>query len=534
VIQLALHPREVFVGRPRVHRGLLFAAARRAAQALVDDRPNVWVSAERSSGAAAGGSGVNAHRREVPRGGIELDMAGAKPWSCHVRRLSLMVALGAAMFPAVTSAAGLVCLASSRDFYVSPSGSDANAGTSPAAPWKTLTKVDSAALRSGDHVHLEGGATFSEPLAPYAGMAGTSSAPIVFDTYGVGRATLAGGIYLNSVSNLLFENLDVTAADRGVFSSSRGVGARGITLRDVAISDIPLAGISSNNSADSGWLIDGVTISRTGDSGIYFVGSNFTVSRSTIADTGLRASIPFPRHGIYAAGPDPNILDNTITRFSTSGVSLRFQNGAVAGNRISHGARGVSFEDQATVAGTTRIVYNAISDVSDSGIVVARPASESFVVANNTIQAAGTYGIYFQVVPELTIANNIVDVTSSRAALLDVRAPTASYREHNNLWHSVSAMPFYFDGSVRTFSGYRRVSGRGFSDQQVDPLLGRDLVPGRRSPAIDAGSRTVDVSLNYDAGCDGQRFHYCGMAPDLGSNEYPRKRASFGSPGRRA
>ena len=62
---------------------------------------------------------------------------------------------------------------SGSDFYVSPNGSDSNPGTSPDAPWKSLAKVNAAPLLPGDRVHLESGAVFTEPLAPYAGMAGT-------------------------------------------------------------------------------------------------------------------------------------------------------------------------------------------------------------------------------------------------------------------------------------------------------------------------------------------------------------------------
>jgi hypothetical protein len=259
-----------------------------------------------------------------------------------------------------------------RDFYVSPAGSDAAPGTSSRTAWRTLARAESAALRPGDRVHLQGGATFTEPLAPFAGTAGTNSDPIIFDSYGQGRATLTAGIYLNSVSDLAFQNLEVTSTGRGVLSSAAGAGASGITLRDLAISNIPLAGISSNNARDSDWLIDRISISHTGDSGIYFVGSDFTISGSRIVDTGTRSSIGYPRHGIYAAGPAPRIVGNTIASFSTSGVSLRYQNGVVVGNRITGGARGVSFEEQASTAGTTRIAHNTISDVSDDRLLIVR------------------------------------------------------------------------------------------------------------------------------------------------------------------
>jgi hypothetical protein len=424
----------------------------------------------------------------------------------------LLVALPAA-HPEVTQAA------SSRDFYVSPEGSDASPGTSPSAPWRTLARVNSAFLLPGDRVHLRGNATFREPLAPRAGTSGTTAEPIVFDSYGSGRAMLAAGIYLNSVSNLDFEALNVTSTGKGIFSSAGGTGAGTILLRDLTISDVPLAGISSNNLADRAWRIQGVRISRTGDSGIYFLGSDFTISDSSIDSTGRDPSIGYPRHGIYAAGPSPTIVNNDITQSSTSGISLRYQNGFVACNRISGGARGISFEEQASSVGTTRIVYNTISNVSDSGIVVARTAIENFVVANNTIQGAGTYGMYFHVVPNLTIANNIVRATAAGAALLSVRAPSSSYSEHNNLWYGGSSTGFYWNGSARTFGAYRTASRQGLADLLRDPMLSPNFGLVSGSPAIDAGSAAVDKSLAYRGLCDAQAFSYCGRAPDLGAAE---------------
>lgn len=420
---------------------------------------------------------------------------------------------------------------STRDFYVSPNGYDAASGTTTSAPWRTLARVDSAPLRAGDHVHLEGGATFRATLAPYAGMTSTEQDPIVFDSYGHGRASLAGGIYLNSVSNLTFEHLDVTSVGKGVFSAAGGHGAQGIVLDDLTISDVPLAGISSNNRSDTDWLVDGVRIARTGDSGIYFLGSKFTIADSTITKTGLRPSIGYPRHGIYAAGPMPTIVDNTITQSSTSGISLRYQDAVVEGNRISGGARGISFEEQATSAGTTRIAYNAISNVTDSGIVVARGAIESFIVANNTIRGSDAYGMYFQVVPNLTLANNIIQATTLNARLLSVRLPSGTYSEHNNLWYGGSDAPFYWNGASRTFTGYRSDSRRGLGDITRNPMLGFNLVPTVGSPALDAGSAIVEPSLKYRGLCDGRSFSYCGRAPDLGSFERAARSARHVRPG---
>ena len=356
-----------------------------------------------------------------------------------------------------------------RQFYVSPDGDDGNSGTSPDHAWRTLARVNAADLLPGDHVHLRGTATFAEPLAPYAGISGTSRSPIVFDSYGRGTATLRGGIYLNSVSDLAFTRLAVRATrGKGVFSSAAGSGAKRIILRDVTISDTPLAAVSSNNRRDADWLIDGVRISRTGDSGIYFVGYGLTVRRSTILDTGLDAGIPYPRHGIYAKGADVTVTRNLIARFSTSGVSLRRESGRVSENRIAGGRKGVSFDDEATAAGTTSIVRNSISAVSDSGIAVASARSERFLLAGNTVVGAGRFGVYLGRVHGVAITDNVVGVTRTATAVLGVRPPARRYFEHDNRWHGAPVNGFVWNGSPGTFARYRRASGQGRSDLVAD------------------------------------------------------------------
>jgi hypothetical protein len=433
-----------------------------------------------------------------------------------------MVGVGVVLVLAAGTFASAGHAATGRDFYISPSGNDSNAGMSPDEPWQTLAKVNAAALAPGDGVHLEGGAVFSEPLAPWAGMAGTRDAPIVFDSYGDGRATIAASIFLKTVSDLTFENLNVAPmTGKGVFSSATGDGVRGITLRSLTISDVPLTGVNSDNPADDSWLIEDVSIRGTGDSGVYFKGSHFVVADSTIIDTGTDASIAYPRHGIYAAGPEATIVDNTIAGFSSSGISLRFQNAFVRGNRISGGTKGVSFDNEATSAGVSMLLYNTISNVSDSGIVVATPASESFVVANNTIVGADKYGIYMQIVPTLTIANNVVVVNSAAGNPLSVRPPSSRYSESHNLWYSGSSTPVVWNGSARTFLTYRSLSGQGDSDLLLDPLLDAELGPNPGSPVIDAGTTAIDDSVDYAPSCDGRPFDYCGTAPDLGSTELP-------------
>jgi hypothetical protein len=67
-------------------------------------------------------------------------------------------------------------------YYVSPTGSDTNAGTSPTAAWGSVAKVDSTSFNPGDEILFQYGSTFHDSLD--ASSTGTAQAPIVYGAYG--------------------------------------------------------------------------------------------------------------------------------------------------------------------------------------------------------------------------------------------------------------------------------------------------------------------------------------------------------------
>ncbi len=91
-------------------------------------------------------------------------------------------------------------------YYVSQSGSDSNAGTSPTSAWRSVRRVDEARLQPGDGVLFEGGATFAdETLMPKG--SGAAGHPIVFGSYGAGSAVLPQGVWFKGLNDLAFEHL---------------------------------------------------------------------------------------------------------------------------------------------------------------------------------------------------------------------------------------------------------------------------------------------------------------------------------------
>ena len=79
------------------------------------------------------------------------------------------------------------------NYYVSRSGDDGNAGTSPALAWRTTARVSASNFQPGDHVLLAGGQDFTGGIWLRANSRGTATRPIVVSSYGSGRATIRSG-----------------------------------------------------------------------------------------------------------------------------------------------------------------------------------------------------------------------------------------------------------------------------------------------------------------------------------------------------
>ncbi|MFR9799531.1 hypothetical protein ACL02U_27105 [Streptomyces sp. MS06] len=101
-----------------------------------------------------------------------------------------------------------------RTFYVSPDGDDRAGGRTPETAWRTLTHADSMRFRPGDVLRLRGGARFPGTFSIGAGDAGDAGKPVVVESYGTGRATIAAsgtrGIEVHDTGGVTVRNLIVT------------------------------------------------------------------------------------------------------------------------------------------------------------------------------------------------------------------------------------------------------------------------------------------------------------------------------------
>lgn len=265
--------------------------------------------------------------------------------------------------------------AANTTYYVDAgSGSDANAGTSEAAAWQTLAKVNAMTFTQGDKILLRAGQQWVEQLKPKG--SGASGNPITIGAYGEGPRPIvdgrnvpgggAGGaaVLLHNVSHWTVTGLEVvnddgtnnvgTTSSRGrnrsgimVYNTS-GTGKYGIVVRDnyvhsvngcfecsganaqtnggIAVVADTMNGLSNGASSYDGVQILDNIVERVGRTGIvfndnstgflfYFVAQNALSKNVTIAGNRLK---DIEGDGIILNGSVNNLIEHN--RIDTAGL----------------------------------------------------------------------------------------------------------------------------------------------------------------------------------------------------------------------
>lgn len=260
-------------------------------------------------------------------------------------------------------------------YYVDASGgSDGNAGTTEAAAWKTLAKVNATTFSQGDKILLRAGESWVEQLKPKG--SGVSGNPITIGTYGEGPRPIIDGrnvayaragaaaVLLQSVSYWTVSGLEVTN-DNGtnnvgtvakpgqnrsgiVVYNTSGKTRSGIIIRDNYVHDVNgcfvctganpqtnggiaviadvMNGLSNGGSSFAGVQILDNVVERVGRTGIvfndystgflfYFVAQNMLSKSVTIAGNQLK---DIEGDGIILSGSIDNLIE--YNRIDTAGL----------------------------------------------------------------------------------------------------------------------------------------------------------------------------------------------------------------------
>lgn len=348
------------------------------------------------------------------------------------------------------------------DLYVSPSGSDSNAGTSSSAPLKTISKA-SALAKAGTTVHVAAGTyNVSAPSLSNYGIvsstSGTASAHIIYSSNPKNRAKIVmsgtGGAWHVTGSYVDIDGFEITGSGRlGILAEGAHLNITSNYIHDLTV--------SGGCNGSGGGAID--TPGTTGD----IVISDNIVRNIGYALIGTCNTV----QGIYIASPANVVMNNVV-----SGV-------AAVGIQQWHGATSSS------------IINNTVFHCSE-GILIGD--------GDGGALPGGSANNY--------VANNIV-YDNSKVGIYEYGSIGANNRYINNLVYksatSVKMIKGSVSGTISQDPLFVKYEADGSGDYHLEPS----------SPAIGKGTLTGAPTVDIDGNARGSSI-------DIGAYEYMASVAS--------
>lgn len=465
----------------------------------------------------------------------------------------------------------LICSVSAwaqTTYYVdATNGNDGNSGTSPAAAWRTVSKINSSwgQINTGDDLLFKRGEEFSGTLLKIE-KGGTENNPLIIGAYGSGDKPIIsnaqGAIrcWRINLSHIRIQNIAI----RDIFGDTAiSIVAPG--LSNITISDCDLDNIDSNGiliGCVDTYTIENCVISNIDNSGICIYGrdpgaTNGLIQNNTIYNILSNDGITLHINSKGEEVGSNHLLQNNIC-FNcaeqgldiTSGSQITLRNnetfnnergGIVIGDMVddiwidkhySHDElrTGIIIESSTNVKLTSSIIYNAsshtitIGDTSGDG-----DPCENIEIYNNTFVHNNSTAVIDVCSGTLNLAfkNNVVtsELTTSPGTFLRYlqgKTPNNTNSDFdNNIWWRPDGYTFLFSDPVTgtyDFSTWQSLYSQGSASMMIDPLLedisDLDFHLQAGSLAINNGS---EVALNTDF--EGTPIPQS-YAPDIGAYEY--------------
>ncbi|MFG2644921.1 right-handed parallel beta-helix repeat-containing protein [Streptomyces sp. NPDC048370] len=242
-------------------------------------------------------------------------------------------------------------------FYVSPDGDDENDGLSPEKPWRTLDHANGVRYQPGDRLRLKGGERFRGSVTLGQDEAGSSTEPVVIESYGTGRATIAprgtSAITVRNTGGVEIRNVSLVG-DRQGLREGVGIAFRNSLPGDrrldhVRITNVEARGfqngisIGAEKDAVAGYSdvrISDVSVHHNLEGGLVFYGPEFDADRPAYAHSGLRIE----RVKAYSNTGDPK----SDERNTGSGITLGSVRDAKVMRSVAHdnGTRSAADADE--------------------------------------------------------------------------------------------------------------------------------------------------------------------------------------------
>lgn len=362
-------------------------------------------------------------------------------------------------------------------YYVSPSGNDAAAGTSPTTAWRTLHRASQVILRPGDRLLLQGGQQFPGQLIIGPGDADDADNPAVIGSYGSGAATVTSAgfaIYVHDTADLEITDLNLVGQPSGNnLAGQRASNGNG-------------AGLNLYNDLPLGHRLNGIVINHVDvsgfDAGIALGGENpqagfgnVQVSHCTLTgnvNAGLETYGPqFDQHSpsytnqnvkvtnVVAAGNRGNPHDTTHN--TGNGIVLgSVQDGIIswstadhnggAGGATTEGPEGIWAFDSTGIVIQHNLAYDNKSayQVDGNGFGLDQNTTNSVLQDNLSYGNAGTGYLLYSNASNGTQKNDVVRHNISSADSRD----GGKYYGGITIFGAVSAANVYQNTVVMTSS----------------------------------------------------------------------------------
>ncbi len=345
----------------------------------------------------------------------------------------------------------------SRTYYLSPSGSDSAAGTSPSTAWRTLAQASSVVLHPGTRLLLQGGRRFTGELQLGHRDAGSAAHPVLIGSYGRGQATIverkSNAISIQNTAGLVIQDLSIVG--RGLafryglgieaYSSRTGKSKLdGLQIDHVSISGF-VDGISIGATGTAGFrnvLVRDTTLSGNLDNGMMTWGPTFDPAQHNYANENVRVQ----RVAAFGNQGDPNLTAHN----TGSGIVLgSVRDGEIAwstacdngGHEGSHqGPDGIWAYDSTHIVIEHDLAYqNLTNDATDGdGFGLDQNTSDSVMQYNLSYRNDGAGYLLYTGLDNGAQTHNVVRFNIS----------SADVRDQNEYYGGISVLGFVKDSAI--------------------------------------------------------------------------------------
>lgn len=365
----------------------------------------------------------------------------------------------------------------------------------------------------GDVILMHAGTYQSADLRP----SGTADAPIRLQAFGDGDVILQGrmavegsywelsGFILDAVGdsgdalrlrahNLLLEDLEIR---NGASDGIDGEGTN-ITIRRVTVHDFDAASIDAHcivvQPGSLTWLIEDSTLYDCNGDGIYLF------APAALNDT---LDITIRNNEIYWTGTTPR-MENGIDVSNGDGVLI--ENNTLHGFAINNALVVQKSPTQVTV--TCNTLRDSLSGAEfrseDGGLLT------SAVFAHNLLYNFDTFGLKFDEVADVHVANNTIADVDENGLQIDGLGITDGFVRNNLFVRAGSLQGGTFDADHNAYFEVPDIQIVSDSDIEGDPSVDAAWALLDDSPLIDAG---VDVGWNFDGDAPDIGFFESGLGP---------------------